>query len=51
MIKKHFCSSAYQDKRYGMGMRVFNKGKDKIRCTVCGDVVQISEQQIIKEEE
>lgn len=29
------CSHAYQDKKYGLGMRVFNKGATKYKCTVC----------------
>ncbi len=38
-IKKCFCTSKYQDKKYGKGHRVFNgslKYPDKWVCTVCG---------------
>jgi hypothetical protein len=32
------CASAYQDKRYGSGIRVHNAKKDGTGvCTVCGD--------------
>jgi len=35
------CEHSYQDKRYGPGLRVHNKGKSKTtksvwNCTVCG---------------
>lgn len=29
------CDSEYQDKKYGLGIRVFNKGTTKYTCTVC----------------
>jgi len=35
MIKKCTCKHEFQDKKYGKGMRVFNKGKEVWRCTVC----------------
>ncbi len=40
-IKKCYCKSEYQDKKYGKGRRVFNDTKvlpegDIWRCTVCG---------------
>ena len=40
-VKKCTCKNAYQDKKYGKGMRVMNKlykgksGDSKHRCTVC----------------
>ena len=37
VVKACTCSSEYQDKRYGVGLRVHNlcsKG-EKARCTVC----------------
>ena len=39
-IKKCTCNHAYQDERYGKGMRLHNEtGKDgEWRCTVCGNV-------------
>ena len=38
MIKQCNCTHAYQDKKYGKGLRVHNLCKDptKCRCTVCG---------------
>lgn len=38
VIKRCTCVSAFQDARYGAGMRVFNIGKDPsiLGCTVCG---------------
>ena len=30
------CESEYQDKAYGKGNRIFNEGKGKCKCTVCG---------------
>lgn len=39
MIKKCDCKNAWQDKRYGKGMRVQNATSStppKYRCTVCG---------------
>jgi len=39
-IKQCSCVSQYQDDRYGKSNRVHNvggsKGKEKLRCTVCG---------------
>lgn len=40
-LRKHMqCVSAYQDAKYGTGMRVHNvhhgKEGDRLRCTVCG---------------
>lgn len=29
------CPSAYQDQRYGLGMRLHNKTKNGYRCTGC----------------
>ena len=44
-IKKCTCANAYQDKKYGKGLRVHNRTKQKDekhlqgwRCTVCKDV-------------
>ena len=37
VILKCSCSSEYQDKRYGKGMRVHNIGKEGRACTVCGN--------------
>ena len=37
MIQKCVCKNEYQDKRYGVGMRVHTVGiKGDKRCTVCG---------------
>lgn len=39
MIKKCDCKHAFQDKKYGKGMRVHNEYTSKsggYRCTVCG---------------
>ncbi len=40
LIRSCHCESAYQDKKYGKGMRVHNtggsKGGSKVTCTVCG---------------
>lgn len=30
------CNSAYQDEKYGVAVRVFNKFLKGVRCTVCG---------------
>ncbi len=38
MIKHCNCEHEYQDKKYGKQMRVFNKGRDKWKCTVCGAI-------------
>lgn len=35
-IKACFCSSAFQDDRYGAQWRVHNASKEGWRCTVCG---------------
>lgn len=40
MIMACTCSNAYQDARYGVGKRVFNRAADRgieqsFRCTVC----------------
>ena len=37
VVKTCTCSSEYQDKRYGAGLRVHNlcKKGEKARCTVC----------------
>ncbi len=40
-IKRCYCKSEYQDKKYGTGKRAFNDTKvlpegDIWRCTVCG---------------
>ena len=38
-IKRCTCYSRFQDKRYGLQMRVHNRTRDgKWRCTVCGRV-------------
>lgn len=41
MISRCVCNSAFQDARYGKGMRVHTEGKKgDLRCTVCsGDPV------------
>jgi len=42
MIRKCNCRSKYQDTKYGVGMRVHNKAKSRVKdkvawtCTVCG---------------
>jgi len=44
MLYKCSCYHAYQNKKYGFGIRVHNlSGKDstKARCTVCGTVKDI----------
>lgn len=38
MITKCTCHNEYQDRKYGAGNRVHNKGEKKIRCTVCAKV-------------
>lgn len=30
------CNSAFQDDKYGVAVRVFNKFAKGVRCTVCG---------------
>ena len=30
------CESPFQDRTYGLGLRVHNRGSKKVRCTVCG---------------
>lgn len=35
-IKKCECKHDFQDSQYGKSMRVWNKGKEKRKCTVCG---------------
>lgn len=35
VIKPCTCQHSYQDKNYGHGLRVHNKGPTKIVCTVC----------------
>lgn len=42
MILRCSCLSDFQDKRYGLGLRLFNQGKASpgsrlYRCTVCGN--------------
>jgi hypothetical protein len=40
-IRNCNCKSEYQDKKYGIGRRVFNKGiKVALRCTVCAREVK-----------
>jgi hypothetical protein len=43
MIKKCVCKHDWQDKVYGLGMRVANEKKDgSYRCTACGkDILSI----------
>jgi len=58
MIHKCTCTSAYQDKKYGPGNRVFNpitRGKQSntkgiARCTVCGYLLQSSANIVIVKE-
>ena len=33
------CDSEYQDKNYGIGMRLHNPNKNGYKCTVCGKPV------------
>ena len=47
IIEKHKClknnnglGAKYQDKKYGKGHRVANKGKGQYNCTVCGEEIQ-----------
>ena len=43
-IASCYCNNAYQDKKYGVGKRVFNQlGKDEnqYKCTCCGVVRDI----------
>ena len=35
-VKLCSCTHPYQDKKYGKGKRVHNKGSDDWKCTVCG---------------
>lgn len=52
MIKKCYvmdCVSEYQDKRYGKKKRIYNEKVDnKLRCTVCGNIIDGSEYNIKK---
>ena len=43
MIIKCTCKSEYQDKVYGLGMRVHNEKKDhgEATCTVCGHINKV----------
>lgn len=36
ILKPCVCESEYQDKMYGKHIRVFNEGKGKYICTICG---------------
>lgn len=36
MIRKCYCDSKFQDKKYGKKQRVHNKTMKGYRCTVCG---------------
>ena len=38
MIKKCKCQHEFQDKTYGVGMRVHTEGSKGAKCTVCGNV-------------
>ena len=38
-VKKCTCDHVYQDKRFGKGMRLHNKGLKGWTCTVCRHVV------------
>jgi hypothetical protein len=47
IIEGHKCSknangkgAKFQEKTYGKGRRVANKGKEGYNCTVCGEVVR-----------
>ena len=45
MILKCTCENEYQDKKYGLKLRVFNElklGTGKARCTVCGKIEVIN---------
>lgn len=35
ILRTDTCASSFQDAAYGRGVRVFNAGKGKVRCTVC----------------
>jgi len=35
ILRTDSCASSFQDATYGKGVRVFNVGKGKVRCTVC----------------
>lgn len=35
------CVSKFQDRTYGQGKRVWNRGSEKWRCTVCGATEKI----------
>ncbi len=35
VLRTDSCQSSFQDETYGRGVRVFNVGKGKLRCTVC----------------
>lgn len=37
------CASKYQDKAYGLQMRLHNQGKDLWRCTICKNTVKEDE--------
>ena len=37
-------AAVYQDAKYGNQMRVFNRGTNVIRCTVCKSEVQVRRQ-------
>lgn len=46
IIERHKClknndglGAKYQDKKYGKGNRVANKGKKQYNCTVCGEEI------------
>ena len=40
-VMKCTCSNSFQDGRYGVGMRVFNKGREVWRCTSCAKEVRM----------
>lgn len=39
-VKRCYCENAFQDEKYGKGMRVCNKTANGYRCTVCGKDIE-----------
>lgn len=39
ILRTDSCESPFQDEAYGKRVRVFNVGKGRVRCTVCGHEV------------
>lgn len=36
VLRTDTCVSPFQDKQFGRGVRAWNVGKGKLRCTACG---------------